>query len=75
MLSPALAALRNALIAKGYAKRTQFEDNLLDELKEVDSTLEKAKDTKRELTEGVEKKAMPSILGPKPGACPVCGKS
>lgn len=75
MLPPALRHLRDALRSKGYSARSVFEDRLLDELNEVDSTVDRAKATKTDLTEGLEKRShSPGVLGPVPGSCTICGR-
>ena len=75
MLPPALRHLRDALRSKGYYARSVFEERLLEELDEVDNTVDRAKAAKKDLTEGLERKSYsPGVLGPSPGRCTICDR-
>ena len=69
MLPPALRQLKNALITKGYANRSNGEDQLLEELESLDSD--------SEFKDVIDKKSfreLPRITSGSDG-CPCCGRS
>jgi hypothetical protein len=74
VLPARLKAMKASLELKGYTKRSTEEDKLFDELKLVDETLDNAKQKDPLITGGVEKKSF-EVVGPRPGACPTCGRS
>lgn len=75
MLPPHLDALKKLLDGKGFVGRTAYEDRILEELDAVDKDLDK-----REIIESTKAREKygrtggPSLVGPDPGRCPMCGK-
>ena len=67
MLPPALEILQMALRAKD---RSSFEDEVLDDLNDVDAALPSPPLRKA----GARKQPPFSVIGPRPGACPLCGR-
>jgi hypothetical protein len=79
MLPPLLKRIRKQLRDKENAgKLSSREQVLLAELREVSDTLNEAQADSEEIVENVGKrigrKYDPSVLGPAPGRCPLCGR-
>ena len=70
MLPPALQQLKTTLLAKGYAKRSNGEDRVLEELESLDSDVE--------FNKVIDKKSfreVPRITSGSADGCPCCGRS
>jgi hypothetical protein len=69
MLPPALGQLKSTLVAKGYANRSNGEDQLLGELESLDSDAEF-----RDVIDKKSFREVPRITSGS-GGCPCCGRS
>jgi hypothetical protein len=74
MLPPMLKRIWNDLANKTQGGRSEGEQILLDELTEIDMTLDTAKSQDKKLTEMIEKRGS-CVMGPTTGLCicPRCG--
>lgn len=74
MLPPILKQMKDKLDAKGFATRSTYEDELLEDLQVVEKALD-SKNTTDLLTAnaGIQKRSS-GRTGPIYGTCPTCGR-
>lgn len=73
MLPPVLKQMKDRLEAKAYSARSTYEDELLEDLKEVDNATDQVQASNQKAMAGIQKRAS-SRTGPILGACPTCGR-
>ncbi len=73
MLPPYLKAMKASLNAKGIARRTPYENELLNELNETDQAIDDASNNTHQFSQATHKWATARST-PISGTCPQCGR-